>query len=327
MKIHRLGIIGTGRIANRFVPELGFVPQIKPVIVCNPHLESARKFADQYGVARYTQQVEDLAGIVDAVYIASPHETHYEYAKYMLSNGIHVLCEKPMAFSEQQAAELFQIAGQQKCILMEGIKTAYCPGFQKILELVGAGTIGEVRDVEACFSRLYSGNTRELRDTVYGGSYTEYGTYTLLPIVKLLGTNNIDAYHWSLKGDTGVDIYTKRTIVYEQAIATAKTGLGVKSEGQLVIAGTKGYILVPSPWWLTKKIEVRYEDPNQIDVYETPFEGQGLRYEIRAFVDKITMLRDHDWKNVMYQPSGVTPEESIWLAGQIGSGIGIFDEK
>ena len=68
-------------------------------------------------------------------------------------------------------------------------------------------------------------------------------------------------------------------------MATAKMGLGVKSEGQLLISGTKGYILAESPWWLTKKFEVRYEDPTKKDVYEDDFIGAGLIYEIVGFIE------------------------------------------
>ncbi|MDD6482789.1 MAG: glycerophosphodiester phosphodiesterase family protein [Lachnospiraceae bacterium] len=313
----RLGIIGTGRIAKRFVPEARTIDNIEITVVCNPHIESAHRFAEENNISEYIGDIQNIIGKADAVYIATPHETHYAYAKLLLSNGIHVLCEKPMTFSEREARELFQIAKEKECILMEGIKTAYCPGFQQILEFAKSGRIGEIHDVEACFTRLYSSNTREIWNQRYGGSFTEFGTYTLLPIVKLLGKNNRQGFVWSLPCITGVDAYTKNIIEYEDAVATIKTGLGVKSEGQLIIAGTKGYILVPSPWWLTRKIEIHYEDSNNVEYYDAVFEGQGLRYEIGVFVEKILGLRIMNWNEVMNQMIGVTPSESIWMAKQM----------
>lgn len=308
-KQYRLGIIGTGRIAHRFVPEAGVVDGVEVTAVYNPRISSAEKFAEELNIDIFTDDIEAFIEKVDAVYIATPHETHVDYCRQMLSAKKHVLCEKPMSFSEADAVELFALAQQQGCVLMEGIKTAYCPGFQALLEMVRSGKIGKVVDVEACFTRLTKSNVRELWDTQYGGSFTEFGSYTLLPIVKLVGTKDVGTHIWSRKGKTGVDVYTKTSFDFGTATALAKTGLAVKSEGQLVIAGTKGYILVPSPWWLTKYFEVRYEDSNKIEKYEFPYEGQGLRYEITEFVNQMNGLCD----GASIQ-SGVTAVESIWFA-------------
>lgn len=303
-KIYRLGIIGTGRIVHRFVPEARTINDLEVIAVYNPRITSAEKFAEERNIPYATDDIDAFLERIDAVYIASPHETHVDYCRKMLRAGKHVLCEKPMSFSEKEAREIFALAKEEKLILMEGIKTAYCPGFQAVLEAVEAGTIGEVIDVEACFSRITSLNVREMQDHEYGGSFTEFGSYTLLPVVKLLGTKDIVGNTWRRKGKNGVDVYTKTVIDYGQAIGLAKTGLAVKSEGQLLIAGTEGYILVPSPWWLTQYFEVRYEDPSKIDKNIYPFEGQGLRYEIQEFVDRINGS----------QKVSLTEEESIWLA-------------
>ncbi len=282
----RLGIIGTGRIAARAVAELREVDGFEPVAVVNPNSEHARDFADKYGIELAFASAGELKGHVDAVYVASPHGTHCEYAKELLEAGIHVLCEKPMAFSRSQTEELFSIAADHGAVLMEGIKTAYCPGFKKIGELVDAGTVGDVIDVEAAFTRLTYGNCREFDDRRFGGAFTEFGTYTMLPVLRFLGTEGFNVSFMSIY-ENGTDGYTKAVFDYKDRFACAKTGLTVKSEGQLLISGTKGYILVPSPWWLTRHIEVRYEDPGRIDRYECEYKGDGLRYEFREFVKRI----------------------------------------
>lgn len=302
----RLGMIGTGRIAKRFVPEVNYVDRIKIEVVYNPRMGSAEKFAKENGLDKYTNNKEGLYADCDAVYIASPHQTHYTYAKEMLLAGKHVLCEKPMVFSKNQAEELFSIAKEKNLVLMEGIKTAYCPGFQALLQVVESGKIGEVYDVEACFTKLTANNLREMADTQYGGSFLELGTYSMLPIMKILGMKEEKIDFHKVTAENGVDIYTKASFDYGNKTGLAKVGLGVKSEGQLIIAGTKGYILVQAPWWLTRHFEVRYEDPSKKDVYDFTFEGQGLRYEIQAFADMINSGK------VEY--SVVKPEESIWLA-------------
>ena len=138
--------------------------------------------------------------------------------------------------------------------------------------------------------------SRERTDARFGGAFLEFAAYTLLPIFKLYGTHYESVQIESILDDNGLDLYTKIMLRYPQGMATAKCGVGVKSEGQLVIAGTKGYILAESPWWLTRKYQVRYENPNQIYNYEPRFQGDGLRYEMSEFVSKINHVEKSDYK-------------------------------
>lgn len=294
--IVKLGIMGTGRIANRFVPEAKYVSGINVERVYNPHTQSAKKFAENFELNQYTDSLEEFWKDIDAVYIASPHETHYGYIKAALQHKKHVLCEKPMVMREEEARELFQLAGSQQCILMEAVKTAYCPGFVQLLGVVQSGVIGKVVDVEACFTKLEDPGTRELNDVDYGGSFTELASYTLLPILKILGCDYESVRFESFYNDKGIDIYTKAYFRYKDAVATAKTGLGVKSEGQLIISGTRGYIAVEAPWWKTQSFEVRYENPNQNEKYFTKFLGDGLRYEISDFVSLLNGYENKAFK-------------------------------
>lgn len=300
----RLGMIGAGRIAGRFVWETMAAGGISIEIVCARHEDSAQRFAKEWNIPLYTDKAEELLDHVDAVYIASPHETHYGYTKYMLEHGLHVLCEKPMVLEEEQARELFELAKRKNCVLMEGIKTAYCPGFLALVELVKSGIIGQIRHVESCFTKLTPTNTRELTDRLYGGSFTELGTYSLFAVIKLLGTEYEKASFYFQKTENGLDGYAKADVYYPQTRGEARTGLLVKSEGQLVVSGTKGYILAKSPWWMTKQFEVCFEDTSKNQIYQYEYKDSGLRYEIGAFVKAI----HGDVSNQ------VAPEESICLA-------------
>lgn len=302
----RLGIIGCGRIAKRMVPEVHFVSGINVEGVYNPHIESARDFAENFELNLYTNELEELFLKVDAVYIASPHFTHYEYSKAALLNGKHVLCEKPMTLKRAEAEELFKLAKEKNCILMEGIKTAYCPGFVQMLGIARSGAIGTIRDVEACFTKLTSSIMREMTDIETGGSFTELASYTLFAILKLLGTKYREVSFRSFIAPNGIDVYTKAYLDYDISIATSKTGLSVKSEGQLLISGTRGYIRVEAPWWKTQAFEVCYEDISQNERYFIKFLGEGLRYEISDFVSAINGNIKSDFK--------LNPEESVALA-------------
>lgn len=305
-KILKIGIIGTGRIASRFVPEAKYVSGVNAESVYNPNIESAKKFAKKFQLKTYTDDLEKFFETIDAVYIASPHGTHYEYIKSALEHKKHVICEKPMVLKKMQAEELFALAKENGCILMEALKTAFCPGFSQVLNIARSGTIGAIRDVEACFTKLVSADTRELSDTEIGGSFTELASYTLLPMIKLLGTHYEDVRFDSFTDENGVDLYTKAYVRYKNAMATSKTGLGVKSEGQLVISGTRGYIIVEAPWWKTTSFEVRYENTSHNEKYFSKFLGDGLRYELSNFVSAVNGNKQKLEK--------LTREDSIVLA-------------
>ncbi len=304
--IHRIGIIGSGRIAERFIPEAKLVSGINTQGVYNPHGESALRFAEKWEISAYTD-LEAFYGAVDLVYIASPHETHYGYIKSALEHGKHVLCEKPMVLKKEQAEELFAYAREKNLVLFEGIKTAYCPGFHKLLGFAGSGTVGSIRNIEACFTKLEKPETREMTDRVYGGSFMELGSYVLLPILKLFGKEFEELRFDVIRGENGLDLFTKASLGYPAGIATATCGLGVKSDGRLLISGTKGYIVAEAPWWKTAYFEVHYENPGEVEKYSERFLGDGLRYEISDFLSTINGTGSSAFK--------LTRGESVALAG------------
>ena len=305
--IVRIGIIGTGRIAPRFFKETSFVSGIEVVSAYNPEVKSASAFEGTYKVPTRTDNFDLFLSSVDAVYVASPNETHSGYVRKALQAKKHVLCEKPMTFTYAEAVELYDLASAMDVVLMEGIRTAYLPGFQQLISLARDGTIGDICDVEACFTRLGNPESREMSDSKYSGAFLEYGSYTLLPIFKLLGKDYRDVQIESVYGANGIDKYTKVQFKYDNALATAKSGAGVKSEGQLVVAGTKGYIIAQSPWWLTRGFDVRFEDPGIIEHHDAAFQGEdGFRYEIAEFISKINGSGGTDYK--------LTAGESIAMA-------------
>ena len=303
--IQRVGIIGTGRIAHRFIPEAKLVSGITTQGVYNPHKESTERFARKWEINGYTD-LEKFYESIDSAYIASPHETHYSYIKSALEHGKHVLCEKPMVLKRSQAEELFSYAREHGLVLFEGIKTAYCPGFGKLLGIACSGSIGSIRNVEACFTKLESKNSREMTDLTYGGSFTELGSYVMLPILKLFGENFETINFEYIEGENGLALFTKASVRYETGMAAATCGLGVKSEGRLLIAGTKGYIVVEAPWWKTRYFEVHYENPEEVEKYSERFLGDGLRYEISDFLTMINGTGKSGFK--------LTRRESIVLA-------------
>ena len=291
---YKIGIVGSGRIAHRFVPESKVVNGAQVTAVMNPDAEKAESFAQLFNLTAYTDYDQLLADI-DLVYVASPHLTHYEYVKRALLADKHVLCEIPFMLSKADALELYRLAEARNLVLMEASKTAYCPAFGHIVTLVKSGIIGDVVDVKASLSKMVEPPIRELDASQAGGAMTEHSPLTLLAIIKLLGVEWQDVtFH--AKFENGVDVYTKGVINYPHATSSFTLGIGVKTEGNLVVSGTRGYIYVPAPWWLTDFFEVRYEDQTKNKKYFYSYDGEGLRYEIQEWLSMIVNNRRSCYK-------------------------------
>ena len=104
----------------------------------------------------------------------------------------------------------------------------------------------------------------------------------------------------------GIDMFTRGVFRYAKATCSFKVGLGVKTEGNLVISGTKGYAYVPAPWWKTDYFELRYEDQNNNKKYFYKWDGTGLRYEIQEFLSCII--------NKRYSSSRLRGIDSVFMA-------------
>lgn len=301
----RVGVIGTGRIAHRMMREARFVSGLEMVAAYNPRPGAAGRFADLHGMSRGCADLTSFLDEVDAVYIASPHGTHSDYSQRSLLAGRHVLCEKPAALTRAELRVALELAEQGNLVFLEALKTAFLPGFERLVNVVRSGAIGEIRALRCAFTKLVDAGGREWQPED-GGAMSELGSYCLLPMIKLLG-QDVPPGDFSVVRERGVDAFVSARFNYPQAVATLEVGLSVKTEGSLVVSGATGFVKVPAPWWLTRAFEVHREDPAAGRQYSVPFEGDGLRYELSEFVRLV---------NNRARPSlALTAQESLTLAG------------
>lgn len=304
-----IGLIGTGRIAHRFVDEARYVSGIDVVGAWSPRAESVRSFVDTHELALGAGSLEDLLAACDAVYIATPHGTHVDLALQAIAAGKHVLCEKPMALSAADVTRIHEAADAAGVVVLEAIKTAFAPAFERMVAVARSGSIGKIRAVDGTFTKLVEPGLRE-HDPVDGGSIAELATYPLLAIVKLLGTDDLELRAASFVPDEGgADQFSRIDLRFGHAIASATVGIGVKSEGDLVVSGTRGYLYVPAPWWKTEYFEARFENPAENEKYFVKFNGDGLRYEIAEFS---SLIRRGEAETYRLRRS-----ESVWIADVI----------
>ncbi len=281
----RMGLVGESPVLKKFQRECQFVNGVKVVGICSSDNELLEKELD---ISFRTNDFFELISKVDAVYIISHPSKHYEQIKYALSNKKHVLCESPLALTAKQCEELFHLAKQQNCVLMDAIKTAYSTAYARLLLMLKGNKIGNVVSVETtCTSLANSGDARDLSEK--WNSLCAWGPTALLPIFQILGTKYKSKQMVSMFADENktFDLFTKINFIFENSTASLKVGKGIKSEGEMIISGTKGYVYVPAPWWKTDYFEVRYENSNENKRYFYQLDGEGIRYEIVSFLKAI----------------------------------------
>lgn len=290
--IVKLGCIGMGVPTDRFLKEIQYVSGIE-VVSCF-YEEKIPTGSDALSIARNLQiteckTMEEIFSSADAVYIAAARGNNYRYIKAALEHGRHVLCESPMFLCPREAKEMHSLAGKKNLVLMEAIKTLYFPAFEHLMLLIGSRVIGDIVQVDTSCSQRSP--LLDMQDK-YQGSMYDFGIYVLLPIFKLLGTQYTDCRLKNFYNENGV--FCKLTTGYMEfsnAAATFKAGKGIKTEGEMIITGSEGYIYVPAPWWKPDYFEVRYEDLRNTKKYFFKYEGEGLRYEADEFLKQINGAR------------------------------------
>lgn len=281
----RLGLLGESNIVNKFEHESHFVNGLTVSGVCT---QNNSLLADEVkNLPLVTNCIDELLDVSDAIFIVSSPQKHYEQIKQALTREVHVLCESPVTLNLCQWNELTHLATKQKCILMESIKTAYSMAYYRMLLLAKTGIVGKIISVDTICTSM---RDYALEGRISGwNSICAWGPTALLPIFQLLGTNYVkkDIITHKMESEDDYDLFTKVSFVFKDAMASVKVGQGVKSEGELVISGTKGYIYVPAPWWKTDYFEVRFENPADNKRYFYQLEGEGIRYELVTFLNSI----------------------------------------
>lgn len=281
----RIGLIGDSLYLDKFYRECSYVNGAEIVGICASSVSHLCK--EIQGLKCVTSDINELCDNVDAVFVISHPRFHYEHIKTALQKKKHVLCESPSALKVDQFLELQELAEKNNCIFIDSVKTAFSTAFSRLQTLIKSGVIGEVVSVDATCTSLHSFDLKT-RDEIENtwSSILAWGPTGLLPVFNILGTDYKSKHIITkcLPGNPDFDIFTKIDFVYPSAVASVKVGKGIKSEGELVVSGTKGYVYVPAPWWKTDYFEVRYENPANNRRYFYQLEGEGIRYEIVSFV-------------------------------------------
>lgn len=292
-----LGFVGESPIINKIERESKYVNGLvagKVFTLNDRFLSDSLK-----DKARQTSSFDELLDASDALYIISAPELHYSQIKQALERGKHVLCESPVTLRPEEWRELKALAAEKKVVLLDAIKTAYSMAYNRLLLLAKSGIIGDIVSVDtSCTSLLEFDPTQDInQEQLEWNSVCAWGPTAMLPIFQLLGTDYVSKRIVTrfVDEERSYDAFTSIMFIYPHAVASLKVGQGVKSEGEMVVSGTKGYIYVPAPWWKTDYFEVRYEDPHNNKRYFYQLDGEGLRYELLSFLKTIRLGRDFNY--------------------------------
>ncbi len=284
-KTVRLGVYGHKEPASRVIDETAFASGIKATAVYSEDAECAKALAEKKSIEA-CGSAEEFYDSCDAVYIMANIDERAGLIKDALNNGKHVICEGPLSNDAKALSECIELAKEKKLVLFDGIKTEFFPGYKHLELLVKSGRLGEIKDIDVTFSQQDASKDYD-EMTRYEGSVYDMCGYIFLPVFHLLGTDFESIDYYSSLNPNGADTYTRGLIKFKNAVASFRTGLGVKTEGQLIITGTKGYLYVPAPWWKTDYFEMRFEDLRDTKKYFWQYEGEGFRYEIIEFLRRI----------------------------------------
>ena len=282
-----LGLVGEPTYLAKFRKECDYVNGAQVVGICTDHPSDIKMIDRRCFV---TSDLDLLLNRVDAVYITSHPTRHYSEISRALRLKKHVICEAPLALSESECEDLFCLAEKYGCVLTTALKTAFSTAFTRLVLLVKGGIIGKPVAIDATCTSLKNLEALKPAELAqFWNSICAWGPTAMLPIFLLFGTTWVSARITTKLLDKAehFDVFSKIDFTYTDSAATVKVGKGIKSEGELIISGSEGYIYVPAPWWKTDYFEVRYENPADNKRYFYPLDGEGIRNEIAAFLKMI----------------------------------------
>jgi predicted dehydrogenase len=290
-RVVRWGILGPGVISRAFAADLGVTEGAQLVAVGSRSMERALKFADEFGIRRVYGTYDELVSdpYVDAVYVGTPHAFHEEHATLCLTNGKHVLCEKPLAINAEQARRMIRTARAEDRVLMEAMWTRFLPSLEHVRRIIADGSIGEPRFLTADFGfrARFDRSSRLFDPALGGGALLDLGVYIVSLAVMIFGPP-VDIDGLATIGTTGVD--EECSLVLRHADGQTTVGVAsfrIDTSRAALIHGTRGWIRIHAPWWASTHVSVGSQDGVE-DTRHLPFRGGGFTHEAEAFMQLVT---------------------------------------
>ena len=280
----RWGIIGLGKIANKFATDLASIKNVELVAVASRNIQNANNFAEKHNAKKAYSSYEELAkdSNVDAVYIATPHSFHKEHAILCLQNKKAVLCEKPFAMNLSEVTEMIEAAKENNVLLMEALWSFFLPHFTYVLDLVKSEKFGKLKNLEADFGfhTPYNTDSRLFKKELGGGSLLDIGIYPIFAALATLGEPDaIDASATFF--ENGADASCDMVFQYKNAKATLKTSLLEETPSIAILKFEKAIVKLNRQFHQSSSITIIQNNTEEIINFD--FKTLGYSFETEHF--------------------------------------------
>ncbi len=287
MKTYNWGILGTGFIARKMAEALSFVPQARLYAIGSRSKQNALEFASIYKTEKAYGSYEELVSDpeVDIVYVATPHNLHYENTILSLNHGKHVLCEKPFAVNGAEVRRMIEKARENKLFLMEALWTRFLPNLTRVKELVDEGVTGKIRLIKADFGINVPFNPlhRLYNKKLIGGSLLDLGIYPVFFSLFFLG-EPVKITATAGIGSTDVDYSCSITFGYkDETLAVMYSSCIAKTDITAAIYGEKATIVFDNFWYMPVPVKIIHSDGRSENI-PLQFEGNGYNYEVSEVI-------------------------------------------
>jgi predicted dehydrogenase len=285
----RWGMLGAGKIANTFAEEFSFMQNAELVAVAASDNERAKGFAKQYNIPQSLSYEELYKSTeIDAVYISTTHNFHFEQAHKCLENGKAVLCEKPITVNDREFKKLMALSKEKNIFLMEAMWTYFLPAIKKAKQWLDEGRIGNLKVMQADFAYPMEKNPegRMYNPKLAGGSLLDLGIYPIAfayyftnDILKKISAS-------AAMTQTGVDERLGIILQYENVTATLFSSIITRMTNVGSLFGEEGYIELPD-FWKSSIAKLYDKDYNLVEIFEDDRNSNGFIYEMQHANDMI----------------------------------------
>lgn len=284
-KIVRLGYWGNDSVISKYLKQTSYVNGLKQGEIFTNDIDFLKSIIQDENV-RFTNNKQEFVNNVDAVYLKNDIKNQYASAKELLTKGKSVLCEDLPCLSTFEFDTLCNLANANNVCFMTALKTAYSIAYHRLLLLIETGIIGEVCSIQSTCTSLTKTNSNNSSEW---GAICSWGPTAMLPIFQILGTNfkSKKIATQIIDKKSRKEKFVSINFIYDNAIASIFVSKHVKSEGTLIISGTKGCIYVPAPWWKTDYFEIHFENQNENKKYFYQLDGEGIGNLLLQFYTNI----------------------------------------
>jgi len=302
----RVGIIGTGWIAEKAAITLNGMDNCEALAVGSRSQEKAEAFASKWGIAKahgsYRELIDDPD--VDLVYVGTPHSHHFDVTKEALLAGKPCLVEKAFMANYRQAKEIVDLAHDRKVFLAEAIWTRYQPVVGMVRQLMKDGRIGEPRLLTATLGYSMGEKPRIMRPDLCGGALLDLGVYALNFVRMFFPADIVSIESQCVKADTGMDLTNAISMVLSDGmLCNLQSSAACVGDNIGVIAGTEGNLIIDNinnP----QQITVNGPDRTYIETIHVPKQITGYEYQFvacrQALIDGLLEPREMPHAETLY---------------------------